>query len=157
MEPVTFTDYTSYDIQKHFITTSFNPAEGWLHGPTRCLHCAGTLSETRIEPSRAMRELISHAEDMYWLDHGSSFLHTCKACHWWCIREHYEFVIKQYADHKFGYDYLIVAEKPTQKSASSIDPPAQPWLRALDDGGVHKQVQNLPDALAQLFTPHKRG
>jgi hypothetical protein len=154
MENESNAKYVSYDIEKYFSRSPISPSEGWTEGPARCPMCAGSLSETTMEPSKAMSDLNLSTEETYWLDHGWSFLYTCNQCRWWCVREHYEFVIKKHADHKFGRDYLIVSKTEIEKPEIFGDVPAhhaQPWLKALVDPEVYNKVQKLPEELAVLF------
>jgi hypothetical protein len=146
MKAEEYSDYVSYDIQKYY---SVKP-----EGPITCQMCAGNLSKTAIEPSKAMNDFNVSTEVSYWLDYGSSFLYTCNECHWWCVREHYEYVIRKFADHKFGRDYLIVSKTKNEKSKAFSDPlvnHAQPWLKALGDPKVYDEVQAFPGELAVLF------
>src|SRR5512139_1014499 len=91
----TYPGYVSYDLEMYF---SREPS-----GPVKCLLCAGNLSKSVAEPSRAMRKEIASPD--FHLRHGTTgtWVFTCNACHWWCIREGYEFVTGDWV-YKYGHD-----------------------------------------------------
>jgi hypothetical protein len=142
MKSQTYIDYASYDVQKRYRVKP--------EGPVTCPMCSNSdLTESPIEPSKAMNEDIEGPD----YDYGSSLLFVCNRCRWWCVREHYEFVDGG-AAMRYGFDYLIIS---TAKASKSEDPgsmpaeDAQPWLQALEDLKVYKNVQAFPEELAEFF------
>jgi len=119
-----------------------------------CPICAGDLSKSIIEPSRAMRNELADPFYECNQDLGASFLFICDKCHWWCVREDYEFIDKGHV-HRFGDDYLIVGIAESSETKTSGETPVnkytQPWLKALDDPKAYDKVKRLPKELAVLF------
>ncbi len=146
MDIQTYIDYVSYDVQKRYHRKP--------EGPVTCPMCNGDLTESSIEPSKAMKEHIEGPD----YDYGSSLLFVCNQCRWWCVREHYEFVDGG-AGMRYGLDYLIVSTAKAGKSEEPGSAPvedAQPWLKALVDPGVYNKVKKLPEELAVLFKRVRR-
>jgi hypothetical protein len=139
MENESFPSYLSYDIQARYCVKP--------EGPITCPVCDSNLTESPIEPSKAMSKHIA-GPDYY--DYGSSLLFVCNRCHWWCVREHYEFVDVSSSDvHKYGLDYLIFSTAKGDKSG--LPKNTQPWLTALDDLTIYDKVQGLPEKLVLFF------
>jgi hypothetical protein len=141
---VEMAEYVSYNIEKYY---RIEPT-----GPIRCSMCSNRLSKSAIEPSKHMSKEVIADPDHVYCDYGSSHLFTCNMCDWWCIREHYEFVVPS-VTHRYGFDYLIVS---TAKNAPKVfrttaGEKSQPWLEALDDSMVYHKVQDLPENLAAIF------
>lgn len=127
--------YVSYDVQKRYLVKP--------EGPVTCPMCNGNLTESSIEPSKAMNEDIEGPD----YDYGSSLLFVCNQCRWWCVREHYEFVDGG-AAMRYGIDYLIVS---MAKAVNAPVEDAQPWRQALEDLKVYKNAQAFPEELAAFF------
>jgi hypothetical protein len=141
MKAEEYSDYVSYNVEKYY---SVKP-----EGPITCPMCNGDLSESAIEPSKAMSKEIAGPD----YDYGSSLMFICNQCHWWCIREHYEFVDGG-AARRYGCDYLIFSTAKSSKSKVIRNLPVehtQPWLKALEDPKVYDKVQAFPEKLAVLF------
>jgi hypothetical protein len=138
-------DYVSFNIESYYSQAP--------KGPIQCPMCYRGLSKSAIEPSKAMSKEKELAGSLYILFESSS-LFVCNACHWWCVREHYEFADSFDVTHKYGYDCLIFC---TANGGQSKDfrnttvENTQPWLKALDDSKVYDKVQGLPEKLALLF------
>ena len=118
-----------------------------------CLICADDLSKSIIEPSKAMRKELDDPSYECNQDLGSSSLFTCNQCHWWCVRESYEFIDKEHV-HRYGDDYLIVGTAgytETKTSRNMSINYSKPWLKALDDPKTYDNVKRLPKELAILF------
>jgi hypothetical protein len=133
--------YVSYDVQKRYHVKP--------EGPVICPMCNGELTESPIEPSKAMKEHIEGPD----YDYGPSLLFVCNQCRWWCVREHYEFVYTG-AGMRYGLDYLITSTAKAGKSEEPGSAPvedAQPWRQALDDLKVYDNMQAFPEQLAAFF------
>jgi hypothetical protein len=145
MESETYSDYISFDLQGYYCQEP--------DGPIMCLICAGDLSKSIIGPSRAMRSELADPSYECNQDLGSSCLFICDQCHWWCVREGYEFIDKEHV-HRYGDDYLIVGtaeDSETKTSRNTSVKYAEPWLKALDDPTAYDKVKRLPKELAVLF------
>jgi hypothetical protein len=145
MESETCSDYICFNIQSYFCQEP--------DGPIMCLICASDLLKSIIEPSRAMKNKLANPSYECNQESGSSYLFTCNQCHWWCVREGYEFIDKEHV-HRHGDDYLIVGTAEYRETETSRNPPVkytEPWLKALDDPNAYEKVKRFPKEFAVLF------
>lgn len=146
MKPETYPDYVSYEIDWYYYQ--------YPYGPDRCPMCAGDLTQTEIEPSRAMRDEIARTtskEGGYHTLTRASFLYICNDCRWWCVRDACQFIDDE-AVHKFAHDYLAFAVAGQGEPGAHEDTleNTQPWLKALDDPDVYSEdvLRRLPKELS---------
>jgi hypothetical protein len=150
METETYSEYIAYEIHAYYDISPY--------GPDRCPMCAGDLTRSEIEPSRAMYDkLWDPTRERYrlYVCYRTSSLYTCSECHWWCIRDACDFLDDPERPYVFYFDYLIfaIAEKSGPEIFKDIPESTQPWLKALDDPDVYDKdvVRDLPKELAALM------
>jgi hypothetical protein len=128
--------YAVYDLMTYF---DVHPSD-----ITSCPVCGRSLSQLRINPSRAVANDLLH-ESLIPV-HIFSRLYKCSTCQWWATWEHWAF-----CECNSTCDFLIARAMGNTGWGSLPADDKEPWSRILEDEHVYNNADPLPDNLGRLF------
>jgi hypothetical protein len=116
---------------------------------TQCPECAGKMTRSSIQPSKAVREDLDDKDSCLMAVHNYSLLFVCDACQWWYVRENWD-----YAENGTTLDYIIVGRRSSRDlnaKTTILVESESPWLNALANSSIYYHSTPFPEEVALLF------
>jgi hypothetical protein len=132
--------YQTYNLQSRFYCAPGHP--------TRCLHCGGELARTLMEPSVALRKILTDPQEI--VHSEFNYLCECQSCGWWVFREFWF-----HLECNSTGDYITAELRGAQSDGESPHTPEadKPWLTALQDTNLYDSELPLPEEFTQILPP----